>query len=258
MKFSKTLLAAALLASAGAANASIAYNKAASELFLQVYDSSRGLTYDLDLGKSNTVVLSNAAGIAASIANGSFDYDLSADSKWQTFLTGMNEATTQWGVVAGYTTSLIFSSNNLLPSSIAANAIGLITTAVKNQAGQVNTGMGANTVQDSSRLVSDDALVNQPKTGQWAAGNAGANPLSSLYGTFPGANAGIAFGNDANLMYNYYDLGAKSMASMNLGRITLTADSHLTSAVPVPGAVWLFGSALLGFFGVKRRKAIAA
>jgi hypothetical protein len=27
------------------------------------------------------------------------------------------------------------------------------------------------------------------------------------------------------------------------------------AAVPVPGAVWLFGSALLGFLGVSRRKA---
>jgi PEP-CTERM motif-containing protein len=31
-----------------------------------------------------------------------------------------------------------------------------------------------------------------------------------------------------------------------------------TSTVPVPGAIWLFGSALAGFMGVKRRKQLSA
>jgi hypothetical protein len=256
MKFSKTLLAAALLASAGAANASIAYNTAASELFLQVYDSSRGLTFDFDLGKSNTVVLSNAAGIAASITDKSFDYDLSADSKWQTFMNGMDAGATKWGVVAGYQTNLIFSSKD--EPLVSIGGIGTATTAVKNQAAQVNTGLlGTATAQDLSRLVSDSDTA---KTGQWAAGNAGGNTLPTLYGFFSAANAAIAYGSDANLMYNYYDISTKAMASMNLGRISLT-DSHLgaaVAAVPVPGAVWLFGTALLGFFGLNRRKAVAA
>lgn len=34
--------------------------------------------------------------------------------------------------------------------------------------------------------------------------------------------------------------------------------SNVVAAVPVPGAVWLFGSALAGFIGLGRRKAIAA
>jgi hypothetical protein len=41
-------------------------------------------------------------------------------------------------------------------------------------------------------------------------------------------------------------LGTES-ATTNLIQIT-------PSAVPLPGAIWLFSSALLGFFGVKRRK----
>ena len=37
--------------------------------------------------------------------------------------------------------------------------------------------------------------------------------------------------------------------------VSETTSLYKVSAVPVPGAVWLFGSALLGFFGVSRRKA---
>ncbi len=44
-----------------------------------------------------------------------------------------------------------------------------------------------------------------------------------------------------------------------LGQFTLGADNTLTlTAVPVPGAVWLFGSALFGLLGVSRRKAANA
>jgi hypothetical protein len=48
-----------------------------------------------------------------------------------------------------------------------------------------------------------------------------------------------------------------------LGSATLGTDGKLTimgnqTSVPLPGAVWLFGSGLLGLFGVARRRAAAA
>jgi hypothetical protein len=48
----------------------------------------------------------------------------------------------------------------------------------------------------------------------------------------------------------------------SLGNFTLTADGALTtptvSSVPIPAALWLFGSGLLGLAGVGRRKAVQA
>ena len=46
-----------------------------------------------------------------------------------------------------------------------------------------------------------------------------------------------------------------------LGNVTLTAAGLVfstTAPVPLPAAIWLLGSGLLGLFGIGRRKAIAA
>ena len=43
----------------------------------------------------------------------------------------------------------------------------------------------------------------------------------------------------------------------DLGLGGIYADNFTVSAVPVPAAAWLFGSALLGFFGFSRRKNLA-
>ena len=45
-----------------------------------------------------------------------------------------------------------------------------------------------------------------------------------------------------------------SVLDMALGTESATTSLISVAAVPLPGAVWLFGSALLGFMGVKRRK----
>ncbi|WP_426991129.1 PEP-CTERM sorting domain-containing protein [Methylomonas sp. CM2] len=38
-----------------------------------------------------------------------------------------------------------------------------------------------------------------------------------------------------------------------LGHLSINPDVTSTPAVPVPGAVWLFGTGLLGLLGLKRR-----
>jgi hypothetical protein len=44
----------------------------------------------------------------------------------------------------------------------------------------------------------------------------------------------------------------------SLGQFKLSADGTLSSVVPIPAALWLFGSGLLGLAGVGRRKAAQA
>ena len=46
-----------------------------------------------------------------------------------------------------------------------------------------------------------------------------------------------------------------SLFSVNKDLLDATAGHFLVKAVPVPAAVWLFGSGLLGLIGVARRKA---
>jgi hypothetical protein len=53
------------------------------------------------------------------------------------------------------------------------------------------------------------------------------------------------------------------LTSYILGKVTLGTNGTLTfaanaSAVPLPAAVWLFGSGLMGLVGVSRRRKAAA
>jgi hypothetical protein len=59
-----------------------------------------------------------------------------------------------------------------------------------------------------------------------------------------------------NITYNFYDLNPDLAFN-----VLLTQDSDLrltfTNAVPIPPALWLFGSGLLGLIGIARRKKAA-
>ena len=86
----------------------------------------------------------------------------------------------------------------------------------------------------------------------------------SVFGTLSGYNDGSLVWEVAtslNGSYEFYDaqLGLIDELRLGFGGIFLVDDLALNevSAVPVPAAAWLFGSALLGFFGFSRRKASA-
>ncbi len=81
-----------------------------------------------------------------------------------------------------------------------------------------------------------------------AFANAGRNviyyPDSNPHGPFPGSRAAADF----------YNTGFITLESLTAGA-TFTTDSGASySIVPVPAAVWLFGSGLLGLVGVARRR----
>ena len=69
-----------------------------------------------------------------------------------------------------------------------------------------------------------------------------------------------------DLAASFVGLVTLSLTGSNIGYATfgtigglggMYADNFTVSAVPVPAAAWLFGSALLGFFGFSRKKANA-
>jgi len=95
----------------------------------------------------------------------------------------------------------------------------------------------------------------------WEPGTSGGNGGSAdLYGQGPDTS-----GNHLGASLNLYALtgngGAGQVQSYVLANnLTLSATGQLTAspAVPLPAAVWLFGSGLLGLLGVGRRRAATA
>lgn len=77
----------------------------------------------------------------------------------------------------------------------------------------------------------------------------GASGVLEILGFSPAFNVGIFI----TLDFAADGTGTMFMSEMDLG--TVSGDfTWTTSAVPVPAAAWLFGSALVGLVGLKRRK----
>jgi hypothetical protein len=238
---------------AGAAQASIKTGSIDAEAFLQVYDKTQGLTYDLDLGP--------AATLATLVNNPTLSYDLSADANWVSFASNLDSANTKFGVVVGWNFKAAWTTLTT-PNPPKGATFVTIATQIKNQALSVNNGtVLADTGANLSKVVADTA---NPHTGQWWAGNApGGNTLASLYGTYNvnGADASIPFGTDAP----FYTLvsantGVTATLSPNVWSLSttrLTFAAPVPAAVPLPAAVWMFGAGVLGMLGLNRRKVAA-
>jgi len=112
----------------------------------------------------------------------------------------------------------------------------------------------------------DTNTANYSHHGAWNNPGAATNPkpynTGNPFGTTGLTNIGYSdnvdavtdftFAAEAGKVYSIY-LGGVDFSRWNAGvdnyKLNIT-----TSAVPVPGAVWLFGSALAGFVGLRRRK----
>jgi hypothetical protein len=102
----------------------------------------------------------------------------------------------------------------------------------------------------------DSARITNGSSGWYLNNNAGfslaAYDLANLIVTVTDANNWLLTGDL---------LMAPSLANMlggpaytDVGGFQLGVGSYSVSSVPVPGAVWLFGSAIAGFIGIRRRK----
>ncbi len=252
---SKSLLAVALLAAGtGAANASINAATAATgttaEAFMQVYDHTNGLTYDLDLGVTVATLIANAA------AGTNFSLTLS-DANWTTFTGGSFAANdTKFAVVGGNGAKVVFSSD-AVSAPLAASA-PLLTTAGNNialQAGRINVGATVNTALNVSKLVLDTATSG---TGQWATANGSTNVPTNLFGGLGNASAAIAYGLSGNLYYE--NVVSAVVGGANIGTVSLIGNTFTisqVSQVPLPAAVWMFGAGLMGVLRLNRRKSAA-
>jgi hypothetical protein len=271
--FTKIAAAVSLALAAGSASAAVTLPSAGnglSQLLFSLEDNNTAsadykhtFAVDLSLGHTGLNYLSFLNGTQG--ANGTLTWDLNTVSAFSGFAS--DTASLRWSVVGG----------NQRTNANAATDWGALATA--NSAADFPVVNGTNVVRT--------ALTGTGSIGGWYANinaNIGANQAvdinpftatTSLYETKLGDLGGlqdsvglhtVGAGSDnffratlattaAGDPIQYSQLGSFSLSSGNI--LTYTAGGA-PSPVPVPAAVWLFGSALAGFLGISRRNKQAA
>ena len=245
MKFT-LIAAAAALAVAGTANAAINPGSdmaEGGEMILSVWDSASSTSYTLDLGLITRDF----------DENGTYVYELNADQNWMEFATGAESMT--WDVVASDRASGMPSVNGIMTTAkVGTDATvtgvqhGLYNTLQSNieQYAQALNGLSTDYAADDSYFLAGAAYAGS--TGTW--------------GSFAG-NVGFATGSYGESL-EFWSLTTEVIPGRRpsptaehtklAGTWTLADNKLVYTAVPVPAAVWLFGSSLIGLVGVARRR----
>lgn len=257
----KTLVAGIALAfSAGVANAAIDDGIAGNqvndagdiqgELFLNVWNQAAGETFTFDTGWSYDAFVANPT---------SFTANFGSDANWANFSATGNP--------------LVFSLG-------AKNGVGVGTTGARNyyvvSADTLNPNFGADAdsqnirgqmdlrISDINSKANDLDVLNNLSTFS-TTGQPGdyANNWGSNVGSTAGFDTDTAVGQWL-AMYEVWTTGSRASTTVNnrlLGYAFLDKDlgtlsfaSQPPSAVPVPPALWLMGSAVTALVGFSRRR----
>lgn len=216
-------------------------NPGGSEVILSLVNISTNDSMSIDLGKT----------MGQLVVGDSFS--LSAEA--QGFIASAGGLSgIQYGLQAGDTSN--FSTNTFLTSStgdLGAKAVanatkGTWSNSIIQLSGNLNAGDESGTEVNNTYGPFDDG-VGSPNfmTGghfNWQTGDADLNTLAN--------------GTEQTALFQYSLTGfvGTSFAQQVLAPVELSGDK--LSIVPIPAAVWLFGSALMGLFGAGRRTQIAA
>lgn len=268
----KTLVAGiALVFSAGGANAAlldggIDLTAGDGELFVSVHNYTKGLTYHRDLG----VTVSGFLAVADDTQ--SFFSLFAGDTNWSSFLgqaatgdvvrfnvAGNKNATNS---VAGVGDTLLLSTNQAAPV-IAPGAYRDAQQVVLNHVNGMNVDYGEPVANNLAQ-----AGINKSAFGD----NAALDGYHLEDGWGAQLNPGTTFNTEADFgvdlamwAFSVQQVGSGRGATFNplsellagvwkLSAEGLSYNAETTAPVPVPAAVWLMGSALLGLVGVGARR----
>jgi hypothetical protein len=208
-----------------------------------------------------TVTVNGATGVTGNLTNGQTLYGSTTNLASLISLGQQAGNTIQWAVMGG--------------GSQPSGALQFVTTDTNSNLGTLTGREGGNLGHWQSNFINTATLVNT-NTGvnadvfaTSANGAGGWDPTilafnaSNWYSNGP-TNLVNGLGTTATL-YSVTGVSSTSLLPVGtsaLGNVTLTAAglvfSTAAAPVPLPAAIWLLGSGLLGLFGIGRRKAIAA
>lgn len=271
-------LAFALIAATGSANAAIISGSAASgELFLNAYSLSANVTFAFDTGITINDFL------ASSNRNWTFDFvndaALGASDEWA-MISGNNDIV--WnlyasnvgiggtaatvGLPAGVTVANATTLGHVPANAPSAAKWGVLSTSTNGGQGVINAGTTGTFLTGIAGAITNNmgtqlTRINTANTdGDSAAALVGGDTSSFKYTNFGGNFGGATgwsneYGIDQNATLIFEGKNAVSGLSVQMrvaefdGTVAnLSSTGKLTiatvSAVPVPGAVWLLGSAI--------------
>lgn len=253
----KLLIASAIgMAFAGPASALTTGTTNNGSLFLAVWDSSTAGTYSYvqDLGQTidsflptgatagsnltfNTTALSSFTGLTSDLRWNVVSYD---NSRSQVpFNPSRAAVTTQVGTLSG------------------GGITGAGLTTVVTNIGTAATNLGC--VASLTGCASTSTFLKGATYGN-TLGNAALSTSQTLDGSLEMMFLAQTSANTALVAsYDFFDNAyGRAVWSLNsAGQLTYTV-AGAVSEVPVPAALWLFGSGLLGLVGIGRRKSVAA
>jgi hypothetical protein len=230
-------------------------------LFADVINSSGSVISAF--GADTTIAVNNATGVTGNLTNGQTLYGASTNLASLISLGSQAGNTISWTVMGG--------------GSQVSGALQFVTTdtnptlATMTGRSGVNAGHWQTGMINTAQLLNTNTGANPDVLATAAAGAANWDPTADNTGTNNAANwylngpTNDVTGLGSAKLYGVTAVGSNSTNLLGvsvLGNVSLTAAglvfSTATAPVPLPAAIWLLGSGLLGLFGIGRRKAIAA
>jgi hypothetical protein len=269
--------AGALIAGATVAHAQNQPSSDNADLWLFVSDQAAGTTFAEDTGiaitslmpsyaTSGSVPAAYVTNAVNSTALGSFSGTFGPTTALTNYINAANTAdqTLEWSVEAGSSTGTGYKKAGGITGLTTNNGLASLTTSMQLQnlqnwangfQGDVAYLAGSYVAGGASySFASGSTAGNVWGAAQGAAGAGSTN----LYGQ--GADsAGVGLGQSATLYGATANGGTGILQTYNFGSIEVTSNGTLeaVTAVPLPAAVWLFGSGLLGLAGIGRRRSAA-
>ena len=242
MKKILLIMTAVLMVFGAVGNAAAYFEKDSGHIIMSIYQED-GKEVGIDLGDGDSLV-----GASAGTMNlGYFE----PGTTWDQLNMGI------WGqdfsfseVVQG--TGFYYATTTDADPGFSLNGIGGFDASNRSVMGYYrNLQTGNVAVGEISHVLSYDykfnANSNAPGSYAFTKPPSGAPGETDL--------AAIATGDSVTMYLHKYALDGELFVYAGNTAITLNADGSVTtSAVPVPGAIYLMGTALVAFFGVRRRR----